>query len=242
MKRLSDYEDLQEAIRQCIWLSGEVADQEGERDRLYTELNSSRNSRESDIDLQAKAMLSGKSEKLTETLKAQYQTVCQRLPVTRRALDMATAVRESLRARYSAEINKAAEKEYFKLAKEAVDSAVKQCKAFGAVMRFRDVLENDGVIVTLPRLDCLNRFGLWENTGAHIHHAINEAERAGVIKPGAYEKPQAPGPYDHLSAPMEAISAGPAGIAKVEISRGGTVKVKEQTYTPPKPDSQTAWN
>jgi hypothetical protein len=242
MKRLSDYEDLQEAIRQCIWLSGEVADQEGERDRLYTELNSSRNSRESDIDLQAKAMLSGKSEKLTETLKAQYQTVCQRLPVTRRALDMATAVRESLRARYSEEINKACEREYNKLMRQAVDAAVATSEAFSAAMRYRATMESDGVIVTLPRLDCLNKFGIYENGNAHIHHAISEAVAAGVIKPGTYEKPQAPGPYDHISTPIQAISAGPAGISAVEISRGGTVKVKEQTYTPPKPDSQTAWN
>ncbi|WP_158675448.1 hypothetical protein [Thiohalobacter thiocyanaticus] len=141
---------------------------------------------------------------------------------------------ERIKTASSAEANADIEKPYRAAVKKAIDAAVAQSKAFADARQLVDDFIDAGFFFHQPQLALLGRFGRWDDPDAHIHTLLQDAEREGLIAAKDYPRPKQHGPYDNLPKGhnVTTLAAGPSGIRKVEIARGGKIVKEEIIHRP----------
>jgi hypothetical protein len=252
MKKLMDFQDYKAASNRLNELKAELGDNERERQRLQEAVSSPGNHAGSSIEDAAAALIAGDAPPGQDAsrgqMQAQLEAVTQKVAVLRAAVNLQTARLDKLRSKFSGEIAKEAEPEQRKLIKVAIKAAADLSKAYSELCQFRESLEADGFILGyLPTVPShINQMGRWDVPTSRVHQLLDEATRDGFVNGEYKNRPMPKHFYDDIPEGrfVESISAGPDGIAVVNVRRGGKVDVVKQLSKPEpaREPARTEWN
>lgn len=248
MKRLFDFKDYAAAADKLEALKLDRSTAERKRDSLLAAINNRQTTRPDPVAEAAQQLVDGKRETTArpslDSLRDQYAQACHTVRIHHAAVALQEGRVDSIRSARSAEVCKSAAGEYSGLVKAAVAAAVALSRAYQAAQDFRSNLSDDGVIVDLPQLPAhLNALGRWSDPHSNVHQTITEARTAGYVSGEYNDRPQAAGPYDTLpKGGIEALAAGPDGVRRVQVERGGNLKTTKWLYqSEPNSSNSDGW-
>ena len=169
-------------------------------------------------------------------VQERLEKVAKDVALLQATVNLLTARRDKIRLNCSQEIAKEAEQQQRKLTKPAIAAAADLSKAYTSLMRFREDLEADGFILgCLPTVPShVNQMGRWDVPTSRIHQLLDEATSDGYVNGEYKSRPRPQGPHDGIpeGAHVECVAAGPDGIARVNVRRGGKLEVVQKLYEP----------
>lgn len=235
MKNISDYPDYQASLDKLAELQHQLSDVTRQIDDLTVRIGHNQKPVDS-ITAKAEALLDGEDGPVSVTrLRRELDEAIERRKVLEASVRLQQNRVEQIKTRCSAEANADLEKPYRAAVRKALDAAVKQSQSFAEVRDMIEGIQAAGFYFHQQQLAMLGRFGRWDDPDAHIHTLLQDAEREGFITAKDYpDRPKRPGAYDAMprGATVTALSAGPDGIAKVQVGRGGKVVSREYSFRP----------